>query len=217
MNESDKENQELLPATYLTILSIVAKGEKYGYRINQIIEEHGVRNWVDIQFSSIYKSLKQLEEMGLITGQKEEKGQQTSKKYYTITSKGRDVLEKNILHNLSNPPRPKSMFDLGLYSMWFITKEQALKALQKYQQYLQERKDFLASQLDIIENLERYKKEQPNAILGQKKVSEFSDSEDLLLIHALFERPYYVNQAKIKWVEQLIKKIRKNEQYPFRN
>jgi DNA-binding PadR family transcriptional regulator len=211
-----KEDEELLPATYLTILSIVAKGEKYGYRINQVIEEHGVRNWVDIQFSSIYKSLKQLEEMGLIVGQKEEKGQRTSKKYYTITSKGKAVLEKNILHNLSHPPRPKSMFDLGLYSMWFITKEQALKSLQKYQQYLQERNDFLSAQLDIIENLKRYKTEQPNVMIGQQKVSEFSDSEDLLLIHALFERPYFVNKAKMKWVKQLIKKISKNEKFPFR-
>ena len=38
----------------LTILSLVAEGPRYGYEIQQLIDQRGLREWLTIGFSSIY-------------------------------------------------------------------------------------------------------------------------------------------------------------------
>jgi hypothetical protein len=43
----------LLPSTYLTVLTLIGGGAKYGYEISRLIEERGYRNWVDIEMSSL--------------------------------------------------------------------------------------------------------------------------------------------------------------------
>ena len=42
------------------------KNRYYGYTIEKIIEERGMRHWTDIGFSSIYYVLKRLESRNLI-------------------------------------------------------------------------------------------------------------------------------------------------------
>ena len=43
------------------ILGLLCENPLYGYTIEKIIEERGMRHWTDIGFSSIYYVLKRLE------------------------------------------------------------------------------------------------------------------------------------------------------------
>ena len=53
----------------LAILGLVAEGPGYGYQIEQVIEERGMRNWTEIGFSSIYYILNKLEKEGWLTSE----------------------------------------------------------------------------------------------------------------------------------------------------
>ena len=75
-----RSKQKLLPSTYLAVLTLIGGGAKYGYEINQILEEFGYREWVDIKFSSIYKALSELEKKGLVKGKKGDESIKPSKK-----------------------------------------------------------------------------------------------------------------------------------------
>ncbi|MFW9890030.1 MAG: PadR family transcriptional regulator, partial [Candidatus Thorarchaeota archaeon] len=117
---------DLLPTTYLAVLSLIGAGAKYGYEINQILEQRGYRNWVDIKFSSVYKALKELEGKGLIKGQKSDAKMQPSKKTYSITRKGRKHLRNQIVSCLVDPPKANSLFDLGMSAIFQLTKAEAV-------------------------------------------------------------------------------------------
>ncbi|MBD3190193.1 MAG: hypothetical protein GF308_06100 [Candidatus Heimdallarchaeota archaeon] len=211
-NEKSNEiNKELLPSTYLVVLSIVASGAKYGYQINKILEERGYRQWVEIKFSSIYKSLRQLEDKGLIEGEKIKESLQPSKKTYTITPKGSAVLKYNIFTYLSNPPRPKGLFDLALSGIRFLSQEQALTALKAYKENLEKRIAFLKSNLEVVENIDELREKDPDRFIGHMKVSEFEDDPNLPVIHALFELPIKKATAEKQWLENFIEKIKRND------
>ena len=99
------KKKDLLPTTYLAVLSLIGSGPKHGYEINQILDERGYRNWVDIKFSSVYKALNELEKRGLTRGRKSDKATQQSKKTYSITASGLRLLREQITNCIINPPK----------------------------------------------------------------------------------------------------------------
>ncbi|MHA1364622.1 MAG: PadR family transcriptional regulator [Candidatus Freyarchaeota archaeon] len=48
-------------STDICILGIVNEKPRHGYEIEKIIDHRGIRNWVDIRFSSVYNTLSRLE------------------------------------------------------------------------------------------------------------------------------------------------------------
>ncbi|MFX1538235.1 MAG: helix-turn-helix transcriptional regulator, partial [Promethearchaeota archaeon] len=184
--------------------------------LNKIIEERGYRNWVDIKFSSIYKSLSELEKKGLILGKKSQKSLQPSKKVYTLTQKGAKTFEENILSYLSDPPVPKSLFSLALSSVWFLSKDQVLTALSSYKENLKKRISFLQSNLDVLENIERFRNNDPSRFIGLIRVSDFKDDHNIPIILALFELPLKKIIAEKQWLETFIEKIKQNDNFPVK-
>ena len=73
------------------ILSILKKGESYGYRIIQNIHEisEGELEWSD---GMLYPVLHRLEKEGLIISKWKLSENGRMRKYYTITTSGRDAL-----------------------------------------------------------------------------------------------------------------------------
>ncbi len=88
-------NKALVAAsTKPLVLSILSYGENYGYQIIKEIERlsEGELNWTD---AMLYPVLHRMEKEGLIRSQwvKTESGRK--RKYYRITSKGQEQLEKD--------------------------------------------------------------------------------------------------------------------------
>lgn len=201
----------LLPSTYLAVLSLIGAGAKYGYEINQILEQRGYRNWVDIKFSSIYKALKELEIKGLIKGQKSDVKMQPSKKTYSITRKGSSLLRNQIVRCLVDPPKANSLFDLGMSAIFQLTKEEAVDSLKKRLTNLSEQIQFLGSNAEVLRNLERIREVDPDRIVGGVKASEIPPDAHLGVVLALFERPHVRLKCERKWLEDLVLKIEKDE------
>jgi DNA-binding PadR family transcriptional regulator len=210
-SKSKQMDSDLLPSTYLAVLSLIGAGAKYGYEINQILEQRGYRNWVDIKFSSVYKALKELEGKSLIKGQKSDEKIQPSKKTYTITRKGSKHLRNQIVHCLVDPPKANSLFDLGMSAIFQLTKGEAVDSLKRRLANLERQIDFLGSHADAIKNIDRIRESEPNRIVGGMKASDIPADAQLGVVLALFERPYVRLTCEKKWLEELVLKIEKDE------
>ena len=197
----------LLPSTYLAVLTLIGAGAKYGYEINQILEERGYRNWVDIRFSSIYKALKELEGKELIRGQKSDTKMQQSKKTYSITRKGSRLLREQVVHCLIDPPKANSLFDLGISAISQLTKDEAVESLKKRIDNLGEQIRFLGDNVESIKNLEWIRESDPERIVGGVKASEIPPDAQIGVVQALFERPYVRLKCERKWLETLVMSI----------
>lgn len=205
------QKRNLLPTTYLAVLSLVGSGPKHGYEINQILEERGYRNWVDIKFSSVYKALSELEKKKLITGRKSDKTTQQSKKTYSITANGLRLLRKQITECIIDPPKANSLFDLGMSAIFQLTKTEAVNALKERLLNLDSQIAFLKRNVDNIRNITRLRKNEPSQIIGGVKVSEIPENAHLGVVQALFERPYSRLKCERKWLGDLVKKIENDE------
>lgn len=192
MNDTDlitKYSREILPPTYLTLLLILSEEPRHGYQINKVIEERGMRSWVDIKFSSVYKGLDELAKRGLIEGEKEEAKVQQSKKIFSITKLGQRVLKKQLELLLKNPPRPKWMFDLGLAGIYLLNKTDALAALESYKASLTNRLKFYDRALEELDRTH----------------------DHYYIVKALFERPKYQFSGELSWVNEFVEHIKRDE------
>jgi len=210
-SKSRSMKTDLLPTTYLAVLSLIGAGAKYGYEINQILEQRGYRNWVDIKFSSVYKALKELEGKGLIRGQKSDAKMQPSKKTYSITRKGSKHLRNQVVHCLVDPPKANSLFDLGMSAIFQLTKAEAVDSLKKRLANLEGQIDFLGSHADAIRNIDKIRESEPDRIVGGMEASEIPTDAQLGVVLALFERPYVRLKCERKWLEALVLMIEKDE------
>ena len=207
---------DFLPSTYLAVLSILGNGAAYGYEVNSIIERYGYREWVELQFSSVYKALSELEKRGLVAGRKKNDAVKTSKKTYHLTRKGRNILKTQIIMCLSNPPRPKTLFDLGVSAMSLLSREEVVNALLAYKANLEDSLKFLESNVQNLDNLERLKRDAPESRVGRITVHEYDHVENIGAIRALFDRPVWSIRCQITWLESFIKQIESGDGFTFK-
>ncbi|MFX1560927.1 MAG: PadR family transcriptional regulator [Promethearchaeota archaeon] len=210
------ETDDFLPSTYLAVLTILGGGAEYGYEVNNIIEKFGYREWVDLRFSSVYKALSELEKRGLVEGRKKDDSVRTSKKTYRLTRIGKSVLRKQITMCLTNPPRPKTLFDLGVASMSLLTREEVLEALKTYKSNQEKGLKFLQSNVRNFDNLERLRREAPESMVGGVTVEEYDNIENIGAIRALFDRPATSVRCQIAWLESFINQIENGDGFTFK-
>jgi DNA-binding PadR family transcriptional regulator len=207
---------EFLPSTYLAVLTILGGGAEYGYEINNIIEQYGYREWVDLRFSSVYKALSELEKRGLVEGRKKDDSVRTSKKTYRLTRRGRNVLSKQIKMCLTTPPRPKTLFDLGVAAMSLLTQEEVLEALHTYKANMEKGLIFLQSNVQNFDNLERLRQDAPQSMVGRITVDEYDNMENIGAVRALFDRPATLVRCRIAWLESFIRQIESGAGFTFK-
>ncbi len=168
----------------IAILGLVAEEPRYGYELNQIIKERGIRYWTEIGFSSIYYVLTRLEKKMLVESRVESQDSVPSRRIYSITAKGKEELKKSIMGILSRPKRRFSDVDLGMSNLMHLTKEEALVCFKSY--------------LNQLTSEESELKEFWQTLGGEKLP---------FYMTALFTRPLMHRQVEIEWVREFIEKI----------
>ncbi len=73
------------------ILGLLCEKPLYGYTIEKIIEERGMRHWTEIGFSSIYYVLKRLESRNLVVSSCRQQENKPSRK---INRQGKCLLSR---------------------------------------------------------------------------------------------------------------------------
>jgi DNA-binding PadR family transcriptional regulator len=168
----------------LVILSLVAEHPRHGYQIEQVIEEREMRQWTELGFSSIYYLLNKLEDQDLVDSRLEQKsGRGPARKVYAITEAGWEACQRGILESLSQPPRPESMFLLGMSNLPAVSRGEALAALRQY----------VVSLADREEHLEQRK--------------QMGGSTFPFHVEAMFDFSLTMIQAELAWLEIFIQQM----------
>ena len=165
------------------ILGLLCESPRYGYELEKIIEERGMRNWTEIGFSSIYYVLKRLDNKGLIEGKIEAVEGKPARKIYTITETGMEVMRDRIKAVLSKNEKLISSFDLGIAYQKLLSPGEVLECLELYQGSINEQLIHLEDKLQAME-----------------------EANSPFFVIALFTRPIAHLKAEKEWVEMYIKK-----------
>ncbi|MBI5961311.1 MAG: PadR family transcriptional regulator [Chloroflexi bacterium] len=119
----------------LAILSIVAEGPIYGYDIQTLVVQRGLRAWTNIGISSMYYVLEKLERQGLVEGKGQE-AEGSARRQYRVTSAGFGVLQTAVADLISTPREYANGFELGLVNMHVLRSSQIRTAFIAYRQEL---------------------------------------------------------------------------------
>jgi len=169
------------------VLGLLCESPLYGYTIEKIIEERGMRHWTDIGFSSIYYVLKRLESKMFITSSCEQQEDKPSRKVYTITDAGLDMMKCTVRSFLTLHTRISSPFDLGIAHLPLIPEQETVACL----------RERLAGLDKTIEHVRQ---------IRERK----ADEKRPFYVLALFDRTLAHLDTEKKWVRKFIGEV---EQY----
>jgi DNA-binding PadR family transcriptional regulator len=113
------------------ILGLLCEKPLYGYTIEKIIEDRGLRHWTDIGFSSIYYVLKRLESRNLIVSSCRQQENKPSRKVYSITREGEHTMKEKVRSLLSQNQRIASPFDLGVAHLHLLSTTETIACLKE--------------------------------------------------------------------------------------
>jgi DNA-binding PadR family transcriptional regulator len=172
----------------LAILGLVHERERYGYEIEAVIEERGMREWTAIGFSSIYYLLKKLEREGLVRSRLEEGERGAARKVYQETERGRAQLQAETVARLSELRPSPSPFLLGIANAPGLPLEEVIAALESYRKELMSR-------------------------LGRVNTAWIRQGKGRLppLVEAIFDYNTAMLRAEDAWVGDLIARLRQAE------
>lgn len=165
----------------LAILSIVAEGPIYGYDIQTVITQRGLRAWTNIGVSSMYYVLQKLERQGLIESRGAPQTEGPSRRQYQITPAGFGVLQTAVADLLSTPREVANGFELGLANLHVLRPSQIRTAFIAYRQELVSR---------LAQTRERWK-------LLENKRAPFH-------VGAMFDHHVAMIEAELEWVKEFI-------------
>jgi DNA-binding PadR family transcriptional regulator len=109
--------------------------EQYGYEIEQVIIERGMREWTAVGFSSIYRLLDKLEKKGLVSSRLEPAGRGAARRVHQITLEGEAVFQ-NESRSGSHDHVPRSPFLFGLASAQGLQPAELVVRLESYRRSL---------------------------------------------------------------------------------
>ncbi len=175
--------------TEAVLLGLLYDSPKYGYEIDKIIEEQSMRDWTEIAFSSIYYTLKNLEKKGYVDSQLTASDKNRTRKIFSITSTGKNLLENCVRKKISEVKYAKWPVDIGLAYMDILPQDEKIHHLQEYRESLSKAvKCYLELRLFLIDH---------GCPLNRLQLAE---------------RPIIIYQAEIQWVDQFITQLQKKQE-----
>lgn len=128
----------------LAVLSLIVEEPRHGYSIREVIDERGMREWLDLGMSSIYHVLNRLEATGMIESRPGTESGGPSRKVFHPTRAGRRALSAGLREALAEPHRTGSPFLLGLANLPAVPPDEAKAALVERAAALADEHDRLA-------------------------------------------------------------------------
>jgi DNA-binding PadR family transcriptional regulator len=115
----------------LVLLGVLCQKPMHGYEIKHIIEDH-MGDWTDIKFGSIYFALSKLaEEQAVEVAEEGRDGNRPSRTVYRITDRGRQEYLLLLRELWSSQDRTLYGFDIGLFFINSLPKEEVALYLQQ--------------------------------------------------------------------------------------
>lgn len=210
-NDNKQKPDKLMPASQIALLEILSEGPANGKIILEILKNRGYENWVNMKKSAMYKSLGVLEKKGYIIGEREE-DYKTSKKTYSITQKGSEKVIEQVKLCIIEAPPVKSVFDLGIAGLSYLTKSEAIAILEQYKLDQGFVIKWFEDTLYDLDNLHKLVEIIPDKwVAGNTIKGHFENKGINFIVRALFDRPYRIIKTQIQWLEEFIQSIKEDK------
>jgi len=169
------------------LLGLLSERPMYPYQIEHEVKFRDIRFWTELSMSSIYKLLRKLEKEDFVERTNEISNENRLRKLYRISKKGEEMLVTKIESLLTSPEHIRWQVDIGIYNADLIDRAVVIKSLKKYKLALQEK------------------------IKGYKDLQQFLiDSQCPSHRFAVAERPIFLLQAEIQWIESYLERFNQN-------
>ena len=110
----------------LTLLSLVAEGARYGVEIERMVDERGLREWLNVGSASFYYIITRQEGQGLLTRVANGDAEHA---VFQITDAGRGVVQTAVADLLRQPRSLSGGFAVGLANIGALKPRQVYHAL----------------------------------------------------------------------------------------
>ena len=183
------KSEATLSRTALLILGIIGQSPINPYAIVRLINQkrRNLRRKVHVQ--TVYGIVNALAKKKLIIGEKMTNGKMPNKTVYSITDKGKELIQKNVLSYISTPESNLTELALSMMLVGYLDKEIVIKALKEYSSKAEK-------------EIARRKK------LGSAGISEKAYVGKIAIEHTL-----NILEVNFNTVNQLIKSIEKDAQW----
>ena len=141
----------MLSKSSALLLGIIAETPINPYEIIKLMDYISVGNWLSFAPSSIYATIKTLQDKGYITGKNIKEGNMPEKTVYTITEAGQKQLNIAIEGFLGNLEWDYAKFNIATILICHIAKDRALEILNEKVKKLNGKIDGLQSKLKELE------------------------------------------------------------------
>lgn len=166
------------------LLGLLSEQSMHAYQIEKTVEYRDMRSWTEISMSTIYKTLRKLEDSGLVESTVSLNEKNVAQKQYQITETGIQALRTYFFEILEVVEPVKWQIDVALYNLPVVSPDEAAATLEKYKANLK------------------------NCISQYKDLENFLKAEGCQgFVQAVAIRPQYLYKAEIKWVESFIQQI----------
>jgi DNA-binding PadR family transcriptional regulator len=180
----------MLSKTALLILGVIADEPINPYAISKLISYKRQHLRGKIPDPTVYGIINMLHTKKLISGKKVKNGNLPDRTIYSITPKGRELLNKNLIAYLSTPEDTLSELPLSLFLMGLLDKEQVLQALKIYHSKQ-------AAEIDLMEKMLEEEQDLPVPYSGHLAVNHIQT----------------VLKANLETVDEVIKNIETDTQW----
>ena len=173
------------------ILGIVEEEPVNPYEITKLLERIQVKDWFSVASSSVYVTIRKLDQKGYVFGENVKEGNMPEKTIYKVTEKGKTALSQTIADFLLNTELDVVKFNIACIMLCHLEKVEVLNLLKER---------FLF--------LKRYEN-------GIKKHYSYEKDENLIPYPGLsiIRNNIYIVEAEIKITEELIKEVEKDDSW----
>lgn len=120
------------PITRMTLLAFLQFKPMHGYEVRRNLEGQRREHWADIQYGSVYASLKQLAKEGLIEeAGTEREGNRPPRTIYRITGAGEEELLRLLREAWAKPAFSARPMDTALSFVWLLPQEEVAQLLEE--------------------------------------------------------------------------------------
>ena len=214
MSKKTNENNsiKLLSSTSIAILLLLSEKPNHAWGLKELMEKRGYEKWAFTKKSTIYKDLKSLQKEKYITSEKDEKGPSLYKLIYSLTKKGSEKMIEQVKLCITDAPLVKSMFDLGLSGLSYLTKSEAVAILEQYKLDQGFAIKWFEETLHDLDNLDKLVEIFPDKWVAGNTIKGHFDNKGInFIVRALFDRPYRIIKTQLAWLEEFIQSIKEDK------
>ncbi len=121
----------MLSKISVLILGIIEEKASNPYEITKLLDYIHIKDWFPVATSSVYATVKALQQKGYISGESRKDGNMPEKTIYSITEKGKNELHDSIINYLGSTELDMVSFNISSIMMCHLDKEEVLKILLK--------------------------------------------------------------------------------------